>query len=35
MMDVQIFKPAKYGPWNETLQAKTATVPAARSCCTT
>jgi lipopolysaccharide export system permease protein len=26
MEDVQIFKPAKYGPWNETLQAKTATV---------
>ncbi len=26
MMDVQIFKPAKYGMWNETLQAKTATV---------
>jgi LPS export ABC transporter permease LptG len=26
MMDVQIFKPAKFGPWNETLQAKTATV---------
>jgi len=26
MMDVQIFKPAKYGPWNETLQAKTANV---------
>ncbi len=26
MMDVQIFKPAKYGVWNETLQAKTATV---------
>ena len=26
MMDVQIFKPAKYGPWNETLQAKTASV---------
>jgi lipopolysaccharide export system permease protein len=26
MLDVQIFKPAKYGPWNETLQAKTATV---------
>jgi len=26
MMDVQIFKPAKFGPWNETLQAKTADV---------
>jgi lipopolysaccharide export system permease protein len=26
MVDVQIFKPAKYGPWNETLQAKTASV---------
>lgn len=26
MMDVQIFKPAKYGMWNETLQAKSATV---------
>jgi len=26
MMDVQIFKPAKYGPWNETLQAKSASV---------
>jgi lipopolysaccharide export system permease protein len=26
MMDVQIFKPAKFGPWNETLQAKTASV---------
>jgi lipopolysaccharide export system permease protein len=26
MQDVQIFKPAKYGMWNETLQAKTATV---------
>lgn len=26
MLDVQIFKPAKYGMWNETLQAKTATV---------
>ena len=26
MIDVQIFKPAKYGPWNETLQAKSATV---------
>jgi lipopolysaccharide export system permease protein len=26
MEDVQIFKPARYGPWNETLQAKTATV---------
>jgi lipopolysaccharide export system permease protein len=26
MIDVQIFKPAKYGMWNETLQAKTATV---------
>jgi lipopolysaccharide export system permease protein len=26
MQDVQIFKPAKFGPWNETLQAKTATV---------
>jgi lipopolysaccharide export system permease protein len=26
MMDVQIFKPAKFGPWNETLQAKTAVV---------
>jgi lipopolysaccharide export system permease protein len=26
MLDVQIFKPAKFGPWNETLQATTATV---------
>jgi lipopolysaccharide export system permease protein len=26
MLDVQIFKPAKYGPWNETLQAKSAAV---------
>ena len=26
MMDVQIFKPAKYGMWTETLQAKTASV---------
>ena len=26
MMDVQIFKPAKYGMWNETLQAKSAVV---------
>jgi lipopolysaccharide export system permease protein len=26
MEDVQIFKPAKFGPWNETLQAKTAVV---------
>jgi lipopolysaccharide export system permease protein len=26
MLDVQIFKPAKYGPWNETLQARTADV---------
>ena len=26
MEGVQIFKPARYGPWNETLQAKTATV---------
>jgi lipopolysaccharide export system permease protein len=26
MIDVQIFKPAKYGPWNETLQAKSASV---------
>ena len=26
MVDVQIFKPARYGPWNETLQAKTANV---------
>jgi lipopolysaccharide export system permease protein len=26
MIDVQIFKPAKYGPWNETLQAKSAVV---------
>jgi LPS export ABC transporter permease LptG len=26
MLDVQIFKPAKYGPWNETLQAKSAVV---------
>ncbi|HTU83141.1 MAG TPA: LptF/LptG family permease [Candidatus Acidoferrales bacterium] len=26
MIDVQIFKPARYGPWNETLQAKSATV---------
>ncbi|MGC1381683.1 MAG: LptF/LptG family permease [Candidatus Baltobacteraceae bacterium] len=29
MVDVQIFKPAKYGPWNETLQAKSATVQGA------
>src|SRR5579862_6758915 len=28
MIDVQIFKPAKFGPWNETLQAKTASVRA-------
>ncbi|HEY1868810.1 MAG TPA: LptF/LptG family permease, partial [Candidatus Cybelea sp.] len=28
MLDVQIFKPAKFGPWNETLQAKTASVQA-------
>jgi LPS export ABC transporter permease LptG len=28
MMDVQIFKPAKFGPWNETLQSKTASVVA-------
>ncbi|MGB6601329.1 MAG: LptF/LptG family permease [Candidatus Cybelea sp.] len=28
MMDVQIFKPAKFGPWNETLQSKTASVQA-------
>jgi lipopolysaccharide export system permease protein len=28
MMDVQIFKPAKFGPWNETLQSKTASVAA-------
>jgi len=26
MLDVQIFKPAKFGPWNETLQAKNAVV---------
>jgi lipopolysaccharide export system permease protein len=26
MLDVQIFKPGKYGPWNETLQARTADV---------
>ncbi len=26
MLDVQIFKPAKFGPWNETLQSKSATV---------
>ena len=26
MVGVQIFKPAKYGTWNETLQAKRATV---------
>jgi lipopolysaccharide export system permease protein len=26
MLDVQIFKPAKFGPWNETFQAKTASV---------
>lgn len=26
MLDVQIFKPGKYGPWNETLQARTANV---------
>lgn len=26
MLDVQIFKPARYGPWNETLQSKSATV---------
>jgi lipopolysaccharide export system permease protein len=26
MLDVQIFKPAKYGPWNETLQAKSGVV---------
>src|SRR5579862_6785832 len=26
MEGVQIFKPAKFGPWNETLQAKTATI---------
>src|SRR5580698_3641094 len=26
MLDVQIFKPAKYGPWNETLQARNASV---------
>ncbi len=26
MEGVQVFKPARYGPWNETLQAKTATV---------
>ena len=26
MLDVQIFKPAKYGVWNETLQAKSANV---------
>jgi lipopolysaccharide export system permease protein len=28
MIDVQIFKPARYGPWNQTLQAKEATVRA-------
>jgi lipopolysaccharide export system permease protein len=28
MVDVQIFKPARYGPWNQTLQAKDATVHA-------
>ncbi|MEO6836703.1 MAG: LptF/LptG family permease [Candidatus Tumulicola sp.] len=26
MVGIQIFKPARYGPWNQTLQAKTATV---------
>jgi lipopolysaccharide export system permease protein len=26
MLDVQIFKPARYGPWNQTLQAKEANV---------
>jgi lipopolysaccharide export system permease protein len=26
MIGVQIFKPAKFGPWNETLQARTASV---------
>lgn len=26
MIGVQIFKPAKYGPWNETYQARTASV---------
>jgi lipopolysaccharide export system permease protein len=26
MQDVQIFEPARYGPWTKTLQAKTATV---------
>jgi lipopolysaccharide export system permease protein len=26
MIDVQIFKPARYGPWNQTLQAKEASV---------
>ena len=26
MLNVQIFKPGKYGPWNETLQARSATV---------
>ncbi|MBV9719112.1 MAG: LptF/LptG family permease [Candidatus Eremiobacteraeota bacterium] len=26
MLDVQIFKPARFGPWNETLQAKNASV---------
>jgi len=26
MIDVQIFKPARFGPWNETLQAQTASV---------
>ena len=35
MVGIQIFKPARFGPWNETLQAKTATVKAARSCYTT
>jgi lipopolysaccharide export system permease protein len=30
MEDVQVFKPARYGPWNETLQAKTATVDGSR-----
>ncbi|HEY2474793.1 MAG TPA: LptF/LptG family permease [Candidatus Cybelea sp.] len=26
MLDVEIFKPARYGPWNETLQARNASV---------
>ncbi len=36
MIDVQIFKPAKFGPWNETLQAEDGLGRrAAASCCTT